>query len=140
MLLILVVVAPLIVIAAGIVAGRAGGPAARRWADWLRWAAFATAAVAAVMLAPAVVRDSGWFATVLLGVPVVLAALPVGLNRITGRCWSGIDWLAAILAMAWAVLLALGIGVAFLPAALLQFAAAATATASGRTAGLGPDK
>ena len=108
MLLILVVVGSLIVIAAGIVAGRAGGPAARRWADWLQWAAFAAAAVAAVMLAPAVARDSGWFATVLLGVPVVLAALPVGLDRITGRAWSGIDWLAASLAMTWAVLLALG--------------------------------
>ena len=74
----------------------------------------------------------------LLGVPVVLATLPVGLDRITGGAWSGIDWLAAILAMAWAVLLALGIGVAFIPAALLQLAAAATA--SGRTAGLGPAK
>ena len=136
MLLLLVVVGFLIVMAAGIVAGRAGGPAARRWADWLRWVALVAAAVAAVVLAPAVARDSGWFAIVLLGVPIVLAALPVGLNWITGRARSGIDWLAAILAMAWAVLLALGIGVAFLPAALLQFAAAAaaTATASGRTA------
>jgi hypothetical protein len=138
MLLILLVVASLIVIAAGILAGRTGGPAARRWADWLRWTAFATAAVAVAMLAPVVARDSRWFATVLLGVPVVLAALPVGLARITGRAWSGIDWLAAILAMAWAVLLALGIGVAFLPAALLQLAAAATA--SGRTAALGQAK
>lgn len=134
MLLTLVVVASLIVIAAGIRAGRAGGLAVPRWAGWLQWAAFAAAAVAAVMLAPAVARDSGWFATVLLGVPVVLAALPVGLDRITGRAWIGIAWLAAILAMGWAVLLALGVGVAFLPAALLQFAAAATATASRRTA------
>jgi hypothetical protein len=135
MLLILVVIASLIVMAAGIAAGRAGGPAARRWVAWLRWAAFAAAAVAAVVLAPAVARDSGSFATVLLGVPVVLAALPIGMERIAGRAWGGgIDWLAAILAMAWAVLLALGIGLAFIPAALLQLAAATTAMVSGRTA------
>lgn len=131
MLLLLVVGASLIVIAAGIAAGRAGGPAARRWADWLQWAGLAAAAVAALTLAPAAAGDSGWFAAVLLGVPVLLAALPVGFDRITGRAWSGLTWLAAILTMAWAVLLALGIGAAFLPAALLQLAAAATATASG---------
>jgi hypothetical protein len=34
--------------------------------------------VAAAVLAPAAARDSGRFAAVLLGVPVVLAALPVG--------------------------------------------------------------
>jgi hypothetical protein len=62
MLLILVVIASLIVMAAGIAAGRAGGPATCRWVAWLRWAAFAAAAVAAVVLAPAVARDSGWFA------------------------------------------------------------------------------
>ena len=131
MLLVLVAVASLIVIAAGLAAGRAGGPAARRWADWLQWAGLAAAATAALTLAPAAAQDSEWFATVLLGVPVLLAALSVGFERITGRAWSGIAWPAAILAMAWAVLLTLGIGAAFLPAALLQLAAAATATASG---------
>jgi hypothetical protein len=179
MLLILVVVAALVVIAAGIVAGRAGAPAVgdspappavgdspappavgdtpappavgdtpappathqtHQWARWLRWAALAAAAVAAVALAPAVARDSGWFATVLLGVPVVLAAIPVGLDWLTGRVWGGVEWLAAILAMGWAVLLALGIGLAFVPAALLQLAAAATAMAPGRTERVGPAK
>ena len=72
-------------------------------------------------------RGSGWFATVLLGVPVVLAALPVGMDGRRPCLGGGIDWLAAILAMAWAVLLALGVGLAFIPAALLQLAAAATA-------------
>ena len=103
MLLILVVAGSLIVIAAGMAAGRAGGPAARRWADWLQWAGLAAAAVAALTLAPAAVGDSGWFAAVLLGVPVLLAALPVGFDRITGRAWSGLAWLAAILTMTWAV-------------------------------------
>ena len=53
---------------------------------------------------------------------------------------AGIDWLAAILTMAWAVLLALGLGLAFLSAALLQLAAAAFATGSRRTAGPGQDR
>ena len=131
MLLIVVVAASLIVIDAGIAAGRIGGAAARRWADWLQWAGLAAAAVAALTLAPVAADDSGWFAAVLLGVPVLLAALPVGFDLITGRAWSGLAWLAAILTMAWAVLLALGIGAALLPAGLLQLASAATATASG---------
>jgi hypothetical protein len=128
-------VASLIVIAGGVATVRRGGQAARRWAAWLRWGALAAAGAAAITLGPLVGRDSGWFAIVLLGVPVVLAALPVALFQITGRTWSGIAWLAAIAAMAWAVLLALGIGLAFLPAALLQLAAAAAGTTSSRTGG-----
>ena len=54
--------------------------------------------MAALTLAPAAAGDAGWFAAVLLGVPVLLV---------------------------------LGIGAAFLPPALLQLAAAATAMASG---------
>jgi hypothetical protein len=76
--------------------------------------------VAAAALAPAAARDSGRFAAVLLGVPVVLAALPVGWDLVTGRPQAAIDWPAAILAMGWAVLLALGIGLAFVPAALVE--------------------
>jgi hypothetical protein len=49
-----------------------------------------------------------------------------------GRPQAAIDWPAAILAMGWAVLLALGIGLAFVPAALLQFAAAAIGGRAGR--------
>ena len=82
-------------------------------------------------LAPAAARDSGLFAAVLLGVPVVLAAVPMGWDLVTGRPQAAIDWLAAVLAMGWAVLLALGIGLAFVPAALLQLAAAATGGQAG---------
>jgi hypothetical protein len=130
MLLVLVVAASLLVTMAGMAAGRTAGPAARRWSRWLRWAALGAAVVAAAVLASTVARDSGWFAAVLLGVPVVLAALPVGWDLITGRPQAAIDWSAAILAMGWAVLLALGIGLALVPAALLQLAAAATASAA----------
>jgi hypothetical protein len=123
MLLVLVIAASLLVAAAGIAAGRTAGPAAP-WSRWLRWAALGAAVVAAAGFAPAAARDSGWFAVVLLGVPVVLAAIPVGWDLVTGRPQAAIDWLAAILTMGWAVLLALGIGLAFVPAALLQLAAA----------------
>jgi hypothetical protein len=126
-LLVLVIVALLLVTMAGTAAARIIGPAARRWSRWLRWSALGAAVVAAALLAPSAGRDSGWFAAVLLGVPVVLAALPVGWDLVTGRPHAAIDWPAALLAMGWAVLLALGIGLAFLPAALLQLAAAATA-------------
>src|SRR5262245_30984523 len=126
MLLGLVIAAFLLVTLAGMAAGRTAGPAARRWSRWLRWAALGAAVVAAAVLTPAAARDSGRFAAVLLGVPVVLAALPVGWDLVTGRPQAAIDWLAAILAIGWAVLLALGIGLVFVPAALLQLAAAAT--------------
>jgi hypothetical protein len=133
MLVVLVIAASVLVTVAGMLAGRTGGPAARRWSRWLRWAALGAAVFAAAVLAPAAARDSGSFAAVLLGVPVVLAAFPVGWHLVTGRPQAAIDWLAAILAMGWAVLLALGIGLAFVPAALLQLAAAATGSAADRT-------
>jgi hypothetical protein len=133
MLLVLIIAASLLVTVAGLVARRTSGPAAHRWSQWLRLAALGAAAVAAVVLAPAAARDSGRFAAVLLGVPIVLAAVPAGWYLFTGRPRGGIDWLAAVLAIGWAVLLALGIGLAFVPAALLQLAAAATATATDRS-------
>ncbi len=138
MLLVLVIAASLLVTVAGMAARRAAGPAARRWSRWLRSAALGAAVVAAAVLALAATRDSGWFAAVLLGVPVVLAALPAGWDLVTGRSQAAIDWPAAILAMGWAVLLALGIGLAFVPAALLQLAAAATASAADRTVRTAP--
>jgi hypothetical protein len=138
MLLLLVIASSMLVTAAGMAAGRTAGPAARRWSRWLRWAALGAAVVAAAVLAPAAGRDSGWFAAVLLGVPVALAALPVGWDLVTGRPKAAIDGLVALLAMGWAILLALGIGLAFVPAALLQLAAAATASAADRTVRTGP--
>ena len=139
MLLVFVVVAFVLVTAAGVAAARTAGAAALRWSRWLRWAALAAAAVTATVLAPASASDSGSFAVVLLGVPVALAAIQVGSELVTGHPWAAVDWPTAILALGWALLLALGIGLAFVPAALLQLAAAATATGIGRSARVGPD-
>jgi hypothetical protein len=133
MLLVLVIAASLLVTVAGMAARRTAGAVARRWSRWLRWSAFGAALTAAAVLAPAAARDSRWFAAVLLGVPVVLAAFSVWWDLVSGRPQAAIDWPAAILAMGWAVLLSLGIGLAFVPAALLQLAAAATANAADRT-------
>ena len=137
MLLVFVVVAFVLVTAAGVAAARTARPAAIRWSRWLRWAALAAAAVVAAVLAPAAARDSGWFAVVLLGVPVALAAIQVGSELVTGHPMAAVDWLTGILALGWALLLALGVGLAFVPAALLQLAAAATATGIGRTTRIG---
>jgi hypothetical protein len=138
MLVVLVIAASVLLTVAGMLAGRTGGPAARRWSRWLRWAALGAAVFAAAVLAPAAARDSGSFAAVLLGVPIVLAALPLGWHLVTGRPQAAIDWLAAIVAMGWAILLALGIGLALFPAALLQLAGAATASGADRTVRTGP--
>lgn len=127
MLLVLVTGAGLLLLAGAVAVARRTGPATARW---LRWAALAAALVAAVVLAAAVASDAGWFAIVLVGVPVALAALPVGWERLTGRDVAAVNWGAAVLALGWAVLLALGVGLALIPAALLQLAAAAAATAA----------
>lgn len=136
MLLLLIPVTVILAVVAGLAAARVAGPAARRW---LRWAALAAAAVTALVLAPSVVHDAGAFTAVLLGVPVALAALPLAWEMVIGEPAgrrATVDWIAAVLAMSWAILLALGIGLAFLPAAGLQLAAA-SATA-GRHSEVGP--
>jgi hypothetical protein len=135
MLLVLAMAAALLAVVVGVNVGRTSGSAAKRWSRWLRWAALAAAAAAAALLAPAAMRDSGRFAIVLMGVPVALAALPLAWELITGRASTAVEWPAAGLTMVWAILLALGIGLAFVPAALLQLAAAATTTAAGPSHG-----
>lgn len=130
MLVTVVVAAALLVVAAAVAARRAPGPTARRWSRWLQWAAVVAAAVAAIALGPAAARDSGWFAAVLLGVPVVLAALPLAWDLTLGRATTLVSWLSAVLATVWALLLALGVGLAFLPAAFLMLAAAAGRTSA----------
>src|SRR5262245_57724763 len=92
MLLILVIAASVLVTVAGMAAGRTGGPVARRWSKWLRWAALGAAVLVAARVVPAAASDSGWFAAVLLGIPVVLAGLPLGWHLVTGRPQAAIDW------------------------------------------------
>ncbi len=131
MLVTIVAAVALLVVVAVIVTRRVAGPAGQQWLRWLPWLALAAAVMAAIVLGPATVRDSGWFATVLLGVPVVLAALPPVWDLTVGRAGNIVAWLAAVLALGWAVLLALGFGLALLPAALLMLAAAVARTNTG---------
>jgi MFS family permease len=73
-----------------------------------------------------VLADSGEGATAyLLGVPLVAAVVPMIGDR-TGRLVLLLDLIGAAVMGAWSLLLALGIGCAFLPSALLLFGAAIT--------------
>lgn len=128
MLVLVVTAGVLLAVLAAVMVRRAPGPAAEQWSRWLQWAGLAAAVVAAIALGPDAVQDSGWFAIVLIGVPVVLAALPPLWDLTVGRGGAAVGWLAAVVAVGWALLLALGIGLAFLPAAFLMLAAAAART------------
>ncbi|WP_433554035.1 hypothetical protein ACQP08_13310 [Micromonospora zamorensis] len=96
----------------------------RRPADarrMVRWSALVITVLVAVALTPYTVDDSGAAASYLLGVPVVAATLPVLAQRI-GRLTVVADVVAALIITAWGLLLGLGIGGAFLPAAVLLVA------------------
>jgi hypothetical protein len=90
----------------------------------LRWAALGLTVAVVALLTPYTVDDSGSAALYLLGVPVVAAVLPVAAAA-TDRFVTLADILGGIVMMAWGLLLALGIGAVFLPAAVLLFAAPA---------------
>ena len=98
-----------------------GGAVARP----LQWGALVAAVAAAVAAWPTTWSDSGAYALLLLGVPVVLGAASLCLPE-QGR-WRrfGIG-LVALLLLGWALLLGLGVGLVFVPAALLLLAAALT--------------
>jgi|RhiMetdeSRZDD1v2_1073273.scaffolds.fasta_scaffold167014_2 hypothetical protein len=99
----------------------------------LRWAALGLTVAVVLLLTPYAVDDSGSAALYLLGVPVVAALLPVAASA-TGRFVTLADILGGVVMMAWGLLLALGIGAVFLPAAVLLFAApAAGATRTRRS-------
>ncbi|MET8122593.1 hypothetical protein [Micromonospora sp. NPDC005189] len=90
----------------------------------VRWSALAITVLVAAMLTPFTVDDSGTAASYLLGVPVVAAMLPVLAQRIGRLTWVA-DVVAALVITVWGLLLGLGIGGAFLPAAVLLIASAA---------------
>ncbi|MFG3555777.1 hypothetical protein ACGGAQ_15500 [Micromonospora sp. NPDC047557] len=89
----------------------------------LRWSALAITVLVAAVLTPFTVDDSGAAAAYLLGVPVVAALLPVLAQRL-GRPSLVVDLTAALIVVGWGLLLGLGIGGAFLPAAALLIASA----------------
>lgn len=85
-----------------------------------RLAILAITILVAVALAPLTVRDSGSAASFLLGVPVLAAAVPALAHRLGVRTGL-VDLGAAVVIGGWGLLLALGgLGVAFLPSALLS--------------------
>ena len=88
----------------------------------LRVLAVLCAVVGAAAVFPAVVSDSGAFAFWGLGSPVLVTLAPLVAARY--RYGAAVTWVAAILLLGWSVLLALGVGLALLPAALAETAAA----------------
>ncbi|MCO1659100.1 hypothetical protein [Pseudonocardia humida] len=97
----------------------------------VRPAGAAIVVLTAGLLAPSTVQDSGSAAIYLLGVPVVAALLPLAAPRV-GVAARVVDLLAGAVVGGWGLLLALGIGVAFLPAGLLYLAGAAVVPGDGR--------
>lgn len=92
----------------------------------LRLLAFAATAGIAVALLPFTVADSGAAASYLLGVPVV-AAVSALIADLAHRAVGITTALAALVMLAWGLILGLGIGLWFiLPALILGIAAVAT--------------
>jgi hypothetical protein len=90
----------------------------------LRLLAVLFAVVAAAVLFRPVWEDSGTFAIWSLGLPVVVALVP--LLAAGSRFGVAVTAVAAALLLGWSVLAALGFGLFLLPAALAETAAAVT--------------
>ncbi|MEV6373455.1 hypothetical protein [Micromonospora musae] len=88
-----------------------------------RLAGLAITVLVAAALTPWTVQDSGPAASFLLGVPVLAALGPVLAER-SERLAEIADVVAAVVIGSWGLLLALGIGVAFLPVVLLYLLSA----------------
>ena len=88
----------------------------------LRLLAVALAAVAATVLFRSTWSDSGSFAIWGLGLPVVVTLVPLLAAR--SRFGAIVTGMAAGFLLVWSVLLALGVGLFLLPAALAETAAA----------------
>jgi hypothetical protein len=90
----------------------------------LRWVALGLTVLVVGLLMSLVLADSGEGASAyLLGVPLVAALLPT-VGDLTGRFVWLLDVTGAAVMGAWSLLLALGIGCAFVPSALLLLGAA----------------
>lgn len=111
----------------------AAGDRTDSWArlgDWLRLAAAAFTGVLALVLVGPAWADSGGFALLLVGVPLVLAAGSL-LVKGSSRLSSAVVGVAALLMLGWALLTGLGFGGFFVGPALL-LVASATASTLGR--------
>ena len=119
LLALLVVVIPLTVVSALAWGGE-------RTSAVLRWAALAVSGLVAIALFGPGWADSGAFALIALGLPVVLSG--AGVLAGSSRYGAAVTWVAALVQLAWSLLLGLGIGLFLLPAALLEIAAAVAPT------------
>lgn len=100
----------------------------------LRWLVLGLTVAVAAGLSPHTVADSGAAAWYLLGVPVLAALVPVVADA-AGVATGVADAAGAVLMTGWGLLLALGIGTAFLPGGVLLCALAVAALAPGRPVG-----
>jgi hypothetical protein len=107
-----------------------GTAGAERTSRVLRWLALLVSVAAAVILAGPTWSDSGAFAVWALGLPVVSAAAAVLAG--SWRHGAAVTWSAALVQLAWSLLLGLGIGLYLLPAALVEIAAAVAQTVRDR--------
>ena len=121
-----------VIVAVAVVLSLALTPADRRPAGGRRTAralriiaGVVTLAVAAVLVRPAW-QDSGAFALVLVGVPVVPATIVLALT-LTGRRATLATWVAAAVALGWGLLTSLGLGLYLLGPAVLMLVAAVAA-------------
>ncbi|RMB59899.1 hypothetical protein [Tessaracoccus antarcticus] len=114
MTIVVVLLALLVTVVLLTTGGRRGAGAAgnlRRAACGLTW-------VVALALTPTTFHDAGAAAGYLLGVPLVISII-VFLRDLSGRSVLVVEATAGLTMLAWSLLLALGIGLAFLPSALL---------------------
>lgn len=103
--------------------GNGPGPVARV----LRWMTFAVTVGMAIAVFPAAWDDTGTFAVVLVGVPVLAVASAV-VAHLTGRAVIVVSWVAAAVMLAWSLITALGLGFYFVAPSLLMTLVAAMST------------
>lgn len=93
----------------------------------LRIAACVFTVVLALTIVGPAWTDSGAFALLLVGVPIILAAGSL-MAKGNGRRMTAVLWVAAVLMLGWALLTALGPGMFFLGPAIVMVAAATAST------------
>lgn len=93
----------------------------------LRIAACVFTVVLALTVVGSAWADSGAFALLLVGVPILLAAGSL-MAKGNGRRMTAVLWVAAVLMLGWALLTGLGLGMFFLGPAIVMLAAATAST------------
>lgn len=110
-----------------VVAGRRG----QNLSTWLRRGACALTLVVCLALTPWTFEDAGAAAGYLLGVPLVLSIIVV-IADMSGRAVLAVTAVAGVVMLVWALLLALGIGLALLAPALMLLGSTALGLGAAR--------